>query len=75
MLWDLGMDVSAMESDKDLRETIQKLETEFDLVLIAERFDESLIVLKEEMCWTLEDVKYLTVGKSIFARSDAFPFL
>ena len=38
---------------------VQLLDTEMDLVMISERIDESLIVLKERMGWTLEDIMYL----------------
>ncbi|XP_069972077.1 galactose-3-O-sulfotransferase 3 [Penaeus vannamei] len=31
----------------------------FDLVMVAERFDESLVLLKHLMCWNTEDVVYL----------------
>ncbi|XP_063592329.1 galactosylceramide sulfotransferase-like [Penaeus indicus] len=31
----------------------------FDLVMIAERFDESLVLLKHLMCWDTEDVVYV----------------
>ena len=61
LLWDLGMEVGKMQDKKSLREKIEFYEKEFDLVLIAERFDESLIVLKDELCWDFEDVMYLKV--------------
>ena len=61
LLWDLGADVSQMESDKYIRSTIEFYENEFDLVLIAERFDESIILLKDLLCWDIEDVMYLKV--------------
>ena len=38
---------------------IQFLDKEMDLVMVSERMDESLIVLKERMAWTLEDIMYL----------------
>lgn len=31
----------------------------FNLVMVAERFDESLVLLKHLMCWNTEDVVYL----------------
>ena len=61
LLWDLGMDVSQMEDKHKLREIIEFYEKEFDLVLIAERFDESLILMKNLLCWDLQDVIYLKV--------------
>jgi galactosylceramide sulfotransferase len=63
MLWDLGMDVKLQEDQSELRKEIEYLENQFDLVMISERFDESLIVLKEKLCWDLEDVIYLNVRR------------
>ncbi|XP_063599556.1 galactosylceramide sulfotransferase-like [Penaeus indicus] len=34
------------------------LNDSFDLVMVAERFDESLVLLKHLMCWNTEDVAY-----------------
>ncbi|XP_063609536.1 galactose-3-O-sulfotransferase 3-like [Penaeus indicus] len=35
------------------------LNDSFDLVMVAERFDESLVLLKHLMCWNTEDVAYV----------------
>jgi len=61
MLWDLGMDVGAMDNADSVRKEIFTLQIEFDLVLITERFDESLIVLKDIFCWSMDDIMYLMV--------------
>ena len=63
LLWDLGMKVSKMEQESVLREKIMFYESEFDLVLLAERFDESLVVMKDVLCWDLQDIMYLKVRK------------
>jgi len=59
LLWDLGADVAQLEEKDYLRDRIKVYETEFDLVLIADRFDESLILLQDLLCWDTEDVTYL----------------
>merc|ERR1719414_2949121 len=59
LLWDLGADVAKLEGNEYLRDQIKYYETEFDLVLIADRFDESLILLQDLLCWDTEDVTYL----------------
>ena len=61
LLWDLGMDVSSINNDTAIRNKIKSYYKEFDLVLIAERFDESLIVMKNYLCWDMEDILYLKV--------------
>ena len=35
------------------------MEREFDLVLITEYFDESLILLKRLLCWEFQDIVYI----------------
>ena len=34
------------------------LETQFDFVLLAEFFDESLVILAKRFCWDLEQVMH-----------------
>ena len=57
------MQVGKMENKSDIRDRIMFYEKEFDLVLLAERFDESLVVMKNILCWDLQDVLYLKVSK------------
>ena len=64
LLWDLGADVSQLEKNEYLRDRIEVYENEFDLVLIAERFDESLVLLQDLLCWDTEDVTYLMVSRT-----------
>lgn len=60
MLFDLGLDARFFEgTDKRVGRWIQMLDQKFNLVLIAEYFAESLILLKELLCWTMEDIVYL----------------
>jgi hypothetical protein len=42
-----------------VRQEIKKLDRDFELVLIMEYFDESLILLKKAFCWTLQDLLYV----------------
>ncbi|KAG9330638.1 hypothetical protein JZ751_023538 [Albula glossodonta] len=35
---------------------VQRIERSFHLILIVEHFDESMILLKETMCWDIDDV-------------------
>ena len=36
----------------------QMLEDQFDFVLLAEFFDESLVILAKRFCWDLEQANY-----------------
>ena len=42
-----------------VRNEITKLDRDFELVLIMEYFDESLILLKKALCWTFQDILYV----------------
>ena len=53
----------------------RELDAQFDLVMILERFDESLVLLQDLMCWPTEDIVYLkqnerTAKESTFDRFD-----
>ena len=54
MLWDLGLD--QVENEELVRKKIEEVEKKFDLVLIAEKFNDSLVLMRETLCWDLEDV-------------------
>ena len=60
-LWDLGFNISLLDDFNFVDKSIEYLNTEFDVVLIAEQFDESLIVMKDHLCWNTEDILYLKV--------------
>ncbi|KAJ8881557.1 hypothetical protein PR048_018040 [Dryococelus australis] len=46
---------------------LAQVESQFDLVMIAEYMEVSLVLLKELMCWSLDDVTFFTLN----ARSAA----
>ena len=48
------------ESQKihDVDGAIRSMEKDFDLVLLTEYFDESLILMKREFCWSFNDLVY-----------------
>ena len=58
-LWDLGTTHIEMEEAGTVQAKISRFDSEFDLVLIAEYFDESLVLLADILCWDLSDVRYL----------------
>nr|XP_057920762.1 galactosylceramide sulfotransferase [Doryrhamphus excisus] len=59
LFFDFGLDNNLDPDDEKVMESILDLSTRFHLVLIAEHFEESLILLKETLCWTTEDILYL----------------
>jgi len=49
-------------NNADVVQYVDKISTEFSLVLIVEYFHESLVLLKRMMCWSLKDLIYNKVN-------------
>ncbi len=58
-LFALGLDRSHFRDSVKVDEYIEKISREFDLVLVTEYFDESLLLLRKLMCWSYSDIVYL----------------
>ena len=73
MLFDLGLSAPPLSSNRRLVHAaniesarsqrsvdfaIRSIERDFDLVLLTEHFDESLVLLKKVLCWTFNDLVY-----------------
>ncbi|XP_029472023.1 galactose-3-O-sulfotransferase 2-like [Rhinatrema bivittatum] len=56
--YDFGYDNNAEDREDYVSSIIEEIEQRFHLILIAEYFDESMILLKNTLCWDLEDVIY-----------------
>jgi hypothetical protein len=56
MIFDLGMNVSDFNKPLAVGKYIEELDSQFDLVMILERFEESLISLKHLLCWNTDDL-------------------
>ncbi|XP_053638808.1 galactosylceramide sulfotransferase isoform X2 [Cherax quadricarinatus] len=56
MTWDLGLDDLDMRQESLLKEAIRILDQNFHLVMVAERMDESLVLMKHLLCWGDDDV-------------------
>uniref|UniRef100_A0A3B5AHB2 Galactose-3-O-sulfotransferase 2 n=1 Tax=Stegastes partitus TaxID=144197 RepID=A0A3B5AHB2_9TELE len=60
LAFDFGFDNNVAAGAEDLEEratvAIAAIEQDFNLILISEYFDESMILLKHVLCWSLEDV-------------------
>ena len=63
------MNVKDSENENALKKQIQIYQEEFDVVLITERFHESLIIMKEELCWDIHDITFLKVFLSVTTQS------
>jgi len=56
MLWDAGLEASQMDNLTAVQNKIFEVEQTFDLVMMADRFDESMILMKDLLCWDYEDI-------------------
>ncbi|XP_047139333.1 galactosylceramide sulfotransferase isoform X1 [Hydra vulgaris] len=59
MFYDFGYDFMDLEDTKGIQRVLKTLENEFQLILITEYFDESLVLLKKELCWQTDDILYI----------------
>ncbi|XP_069755602.1 galactosylceramide sulfotransferase-like [Narcine bancroftii] len=57
--FDLGFDKDMDPSHPALPGILRSIEERFSLVMLMEYFDESLVLLKDVLCWELEDILYL----------------
>ncbi|XP_071965955.1 galactosylceramide sulfotransferase-like [Antedon mediterranea] len=59
---EFGLKKHEFNDNKRVQQKIKELDLEFDLVLITEYFDESMILLKDFLCWNFEDVVYMSMN-------------
>ena len=58
-LFDMGLEQENFQNMTLVKNYIDKMDKEFDLVMITDYFDESLILLKRLLCWEFEDIVYI----------------
>ncbi|XP_071549566.1 galactosylceramide sulfotransferase-like isoform X2 [Panulirus ornatus] len=63
MFFDMGYGSFEDSHPREIAQALKRLDKVFDLVMITERYDESLVLLKELMCWTTDDVAYLSINQ------------
>jgi len=63
MMFDLGLDFKYFENVTAVTEYIQFLDKEFDLVVIMDYFDESLVLMKRMLCWEVDDILHIKLNE------------
>ena len=58
-MFDLGLQFDEMDNETVILGKILELDSEFDLVMIQEYFDESLLLLRKMLCWEMDDIVFL----------------
>lgn len=56
MCFDLGLEVKYFNNETLVKQFIAYIDSIFSLVMITERMDESLILMKDLLCWSIDDV-------------------
>ncbi|XP_075794477.1 galactose-3-O-sulfotransferase 2-like [Pelodiscus sinensis] len=56
MAFDFGFNHNGAVSAQHSQQMLRHLEQAFDLLLLSEYFDESMVLLKEALCWDLDSV-------------------
>lgn len=59
-----GLDPRHFQNADKIRQKIAEIDEKFALVLILEKFDESLVLLKRNLCWTTNDILYMVQNKN-----------
>ncbi|XP_066050184.1 galactose-3-O-sulfotransferase 2 isoform X2 [Chamaea fasciata] len=62
MWFDFGYNNNAEDDTKYTQAVLEEIEQNFHLILIADYFDESMILLKHALCWDLDDVIYFKLN-------------
>ena len=59
-----------MENQEKVDAKIEELDSQFDFVILAEFFDEGLVILAKLLCWDLEDVRKRTIFLLVLTIDD-----
>ncbi|XP_002739455.1 galactosylceramide sulfotransferase-like [Saccoglossus kowalevskii] len=62
MMYSLGLDHRFHDNTTRVLEKIEQLDREFDLFMMTEYFDESLVLMKKILCWDTDSMMYLPKG-------------
>ncbi|KAL9981522.1 hypothetical protein ACROYT_G010230 [Oculina patagonica] len=65
MMFDLGLSFEYFQNLTAVNEYIHFLDKEFDLVMIMDYFDESLVLMKRLLCWEIEDILYVKLNERL----------
>lgn len=62
MAFDFGLDTKYFKNKKKIQELLNFIDAEFDLVLLSEYMEVSMLLLAEIMCWPLEAVTFFNLN-------------
>ncbi|XP_037263133.1 galactose-3-O-sulfotransferase 2-like [Falco rusticolus] len=73
MTFDFGFNPNGEVSAERVQLMIKAIEASFDLVLITEYFDESMVLLKEMLCWDLDSVVFFPLNSRDSSTKSPLP--
>lgn len=62
LFFDFGQDNTMDPDDPHVEKSIRLIAERFHLVMLMEHFDESLILLKDTLCWEMDDLLYFKLN-------------
>ncbi|GFT59445.1 galactose-3-O-sulfotransferase 2 [Nephila pilipes] len=62
MLFDFGVHPAFFNNRAMIMKAIENIEMNFDFIMVAEYFDESVVLLRHILCWDLDDIISLTIN-------------
>jgi len=62
MAYDFGLSKKFFRDEKKIGELLEMIDREFDLVLLSEYMEVSMVLLADMMCWPLEEVTFLKLN-------------
>lgn len=71
MSWDMGLSPEIFDNPEAMKCEIERLDREFDLVMVSNRMDESLVLLAHLLNWSFKDVVHLDLNRRKPDKSSA----
>ena len=65
ILWDFGVNIPDHDNLEFINDKIREIDETFDLILMVENFQESMVLLKHEICWDYEDLASLRLNSHV----------
>ena len=65
ILWDFGVNIPDHDNLEYINDKIREIDETFDLILMVENFQESMVLLKHEICWDYEDLASLRLNSHV----------
>lgn len=62
MSFDLGLPAEKFEDDLFIDSYLKELANDYEIMLIMEEFEESLVLMKRHLCWDMKDILYVPLN-------------